>query len=418
MALPHKSTWREAQPTRDFPPLRESLNVDVAIIGGGITGITAAYLLRNSGKSVTLLERGQVGDWATGSTTGFLMELLDTYATELISRWGKKEAAIITRAHRDAITLIEETTKKEKIACEFVRCPAYLYASTEKEASQLQEEAEALQTLGTDATFTAKPLGSMHHGRLEARNQAKFHSLKYIFALADVCAQAGVQLFENTEVTTVEDGPTVTLHTKEGQRVRARHVLMATHYPLDPQPSKLRFKKAWYTTYVLEAKLPKGALPEALYEDLAIPYHYARIDPQEEYDRLIFGGEDHRADVAVDEEKSFTALESSMREWLGPISYTLTRTWKGRIVEPGDGIAYLGPVDGGSIFYATGYSGTGLTYATIAAQLFADFVMGRENPAAAVYAARRPFSLREYLPKAIEYIQEFFGGAVKNTFQK
>lgn len=416
MTISNKSSWREASPHKSFPALETALNVDVAIIGGGITGITAAYLLRATGTSVALFERDRIGNWATGSTTGFLMEIPDTDASKLTSRYGEEKARLIIASHRDAVSCIEHIVLAENIECAFTRCPVYIYARSEKEAEDIQKEVTALARTGTTAIFSRdSALTLRNSGYLKIERQAKFHPLKYVSALAAACEKAGIRIFEQTEVTKIEEGATHILHTKSGRIIHAAHVLEATHYPLSPQPSQLRFKKAWYTTYVLEASLPKNSLPEALFEDLATPYHYARVDAGASRDRLIIGGEDHRSDVKVNEKKNFDALEMYLKEILPSVQYEITRKWKGRIVESGDGIAYIGRTTNHSVFYATGYSGNGLTYGTITAQLFRDHVLENPNPLASIYSPKRGFSLRTYVPKALEYFQIFMGGAIKNT---
>lgn len=412
-----RSPWREEQQPSEFPSLGCSRTVDVAIIGGGMTGLTAAYLLRHAGKSIAVLEQHRIGDWATGSTTGFLMDALDVDPTELIKEYGEKEAKQITSSHTNAISTIEKIAAEEDIICEFKRCPAYLYAQTKKEAQALKEEADACANVGLTAAYSEESLPFQTCGHIRLENQAKFHPLKYLFGLAEALRKSDVQIYEQTKVTAVHrDAMDVTLALANGQSVIAQHVLIATHNPLPEQPFKLFFKKAWYTTYVIEAELPVHTLPEGLYEDSRIPYHYMRIDRTKEGDRLLLGGEDHRSDIYVDERKNFDALEAYLKELLPSTTYAITREWKGRIVEPGDGLPYIGPLHDPRVFYATGYSGSGLTAATIAAQLFRDHVLGISNPLQAIYAANRPFSLQHHLPKALEYIEELWRGAVKNTF--
>jgi glycine/D-amino acid oxidase-like deaminating enzyme len=84
------------------------------------------------------------------------------------------------------------------------------------------------------------------------------------------------------------------------------------------------------------------------------------------------------------------------------------------IVESGDGLAFLGPMGQESLFYATGYSGNGITYAVIAAHLFRDFVLNKDNPLQKIYGTDRPFDVSAHINRAEHYIGEFFGGAFKN----
>jgi glycine/D-amino acid oxidase-like deaminating enzyme len=228
--------------------------------------------------------------------------------------------------------------------------------------------------------------------------------------------QAGVQVFEKSEVLQIDSGDATTLHTKSSQ-VRCRFALVGTHYPFQkPQPLPLFFKKAKYISYVCEVHLPIGTLREGLYEDTEQPFHYMRVDRMQGFDRLLLGGEDHRADIPVESSKNERALEHYLRRRLGAIPYTIVQHWKGPIIETTDGLAYIGPLDTApSVYYATGYSGNGMTYAAIAAHIFSDAVQQRHNPYAALYATNRKVHLIPHLVKAKEYIETFFGGAVRNT---
>lgn len=196
------------------------------------------------------------------------------------------------------------------------------------------------------------------------------------------------------------------------KEIRAQLVVVATHAPFN---KKLFFKKALYTSYVIEATLPNDAIPEAIYEDTDNPYHYFRIDRLKDKDRMILGGSDHRSDIPVDETKNFEALENYMQHTFAGIPYHITRHWRGPIVEPVDGLAFIGPLDTKNIFYATGFSGNGMTYSTIAAQLITDLIGGRNNTWLELYDARRIPTVKQLAYKGYDYGEELIHGAVKNT---
>jgi glycine/D-amino acid oxidase-like deaminating enzyme len=382
---------------------------DIVIIGGGITGLTAAYLLRNSGKRIVLLEKETVGSGSTAASTGFLMEAPDTRATELIESYGEADARRIIASHRDAIETIEHICIKEKLSCHFKRCPASMYSEKEKEADDLVREETALKKLGTQARFEKAPkLPFSTRGALIIENQAKFDPAGYTEGLAALCAAAGVLIREHEEVAAFRaTGEEIAVRTVANEQISTDQVLVATHYPLPYQPFKIFFKKAWYTTYVLEARIPRKCLPEGLYEDSQIPYYYFRVDQGKYEDRLLFGGEDHRSDVLFDPDTQFAFLEAHLRKLLPHTSFDVKNKWSGRIVEPGDGLAYIGPIGDARIYYATAFSGTGLTYGTIAAQLFAEYTQGKRTPLHDLYAADRSFDPRDHAPKAAEYLYEF-----------
>jgi glycine/D-amino acid oxidase-like deaminating enzyme len=270
-----------------------------------------------------------------------------------------------------------------------------------------------MRSIGMNCAFVEQVAGIQSNGGIEIKAQAKIHPLRFLEAVAMRAAQS-TRIYEKSEVIAVHEiSEGIRLTTGHGEVV-AQKVLMATHYPLDPQPPQLRFKKAWYNTYVIAADIESGAIPEGLYEDLGNPYHYIRIDRGDSGDHIMVGGEDHRSDVPLDKEKAFAALERFLRQFLSNAHYTITHQWYGRVVEPGDGIAYIGPI--GRIFYATGYSGNGMTYGIIAAQSFAAFCRD-EPPPYPEYAASRSVRLSDYLPKALDYMEEFFGGLVRRTLR-
>lgn len=413
--MTQQSVWRDADGL-EYPALTGPLNVDVAIVGGGLTGITAAYLLSGKGRRVAVLEKNRLGTDATGLTTAFLAETIDTEPETLISIFGEESTRAILSSHRQAIDFLEQIVRTESIDCDFSRCPLYMYAVSDKDGAMLHTQASTMRSLGTDASFRSDDgIILPNHGYVRIERQAKFHPLKYLNALAQKAVARGTAIYENTEVTGLNASASE-LATAVGP-VRAKHIFLATHYPFG-KPWQLLFKKAKYISYVYEIHIPTGSLPEALYEDTGNPYHYLRIDCMQDQDRLLIGGADHRADAPVDAEKNFNDLEQYARGLLPHLPLTFVRRWKGPIVEPGDGLAYIGPVDShANVIHATGYSGNGMTYAVIAAEIFAAHVLGHTSPWIEVYAARRSAHLKPHLTKAKEYIGEFARGAIKNTFR-
>lgn len=412
--LPESASWDRGAALAKFPSLTQPLTVDVAIVGGGITGITAAYFLAEQGVSVALLEKDQLGFGATGATTAFLTQYIDTAAQDLLTVFGREKTQAIFGSHRAAVTQIEDIIQREQIECEFTRCPLYVYADSEKGWADLLREQAAGKTVGIGSRLKRdRGLSFENIGYLETAHQAKFHPRKYLAALVTILKQRGISIYEKTEVRRIEKRSPIILHTSD-QSIRARHVLVATYAPFD---RALFFKKAHYTSYVYEATLPQGAVPEGIYEDTADPYHYFRVDHLAKHDRLIVGGEDHRSDFPIRAEKNFQALKAFIHELFSKTPYTLTRRWKGPILETVDGLAYIGPVDTTNVFYAAGFSGNGMTYSLIAAQAFADFVLGRKNKWLPLYDAKRLPALRSLIHKGRDYSKIMLGGAIKNTFK-
>jgi glycine/D-amino acid oxidase-like deaminating enzyme len=408
------TSWEDAKyiPYASFEGKGE-IKADVVIVGGGLAGIFAAYFLTRAQKKVILLEKSTIGSGYTACTTAFLTQSIDTDTSDLINLFGKAKAKLILNSHMTAIDLVESIVKNEKIDCEFKRCSNYIYANSNKDLKYLAEEADALISLGVDVNLSEKgeDLGIPNCGYIEMRNQAKFHPMKFLYALAQRAEAGGAQIFENSEVTKLE--------TFEGGRQRvwvgenwvdADHVIVATYKPFN-NPLNLYFKKGTYVSYVLEMEVKNLKLRDGTYEDTENPYHYFRVDGN----RVIIGGEDHREDIPVDTEKAFGALSGYADTIIPKENRTITKEWNGLILEPIDGLPVIGQINEDHVYYALGFSGNGMTYAIISGMIFKDVITGSDNSLIPLYHPRRHMEVKTLATKAKDYAEELIKGAVKTS---
>lgn len=140
--------------------------------------------------------------------------------------------------------------------------------------------------------------------------------------------------------------------------------------------------------------VPPGAVPTALFWDTADPYHYVRLAGSPERPLLVVGGEDHRTGVDARADERWRRLAHWTRERFPRVGEVRHR-WSGQLLEPDDGLAFIGRSPDGekNVYVATGDSGHGLTHGTIAGLLISDLIRGRDNPWARLYEPRR-FKLR------------------------
>ncbi|MBV9159951.1 MAG: FAD-binding oxidoreductase, partial [Candidatus Kaiserbacteria bacterium] len=308
MARAKKPIWDDDAPVAKFPRLEGDLDVDVAVVGGGITGVTAAYLLAKKNLRVVLIEKDAIGHGATGVTTAFLTQSLDTDPQDLEKMLGKKSAELAYQSHGEAIDTVEKIITKEGIDCEFMRCSNFFFASADDQSKEIDSLLAGATALGLPMKKATAALPFKHFGALDLSDQAKFHPLKYLYALAKKAEEYGAQIHEKTEAKSLSGEGPITIETARGT-IHARYALLATYEPFT-KPISLYFKKAFYTTYMLAGKVKKDFLPEATYEDLSNPYNYFRIDRGGKSDRIVFGGADHRSDVKVSPAKNFKAIEA------------------------------------------------------------------------------------------------------------
>jgi glycine/D-amino acid oxidase-like deaminating enzyme/nitrite reductase/ring-hydroxylating ferredoxin subunit len=392
--------------TYNIPSSSSGEPVDVAIIGGGIAGLTTAYLLSKSGKKVAVIEDGYIGSGETGRTTAHITHALDDRYYNLEQKHGLDGARNAADSHTAAINLIESTVKEENINCDFERLDGFLFLDPTDRKESLNKELEATHRAGITTTEIVEkaPPQSFDTGPcIRFTNQAQFQPLKYLRGLYNSLSSNKVQIFTETHAQKVNSD---NIETADGYTVKTRNIVIATNAPIIDKTSKIYDKQDAYRTYVIGARIKKGAVPTALYwdtgnqnsENLVAPYHYVRIQKMDNYnnknyDLLIVGGEDHQTgniSSPEDIEKRYSELESWTRDRF-PIE-EIEYKWSGQVMEPQDSIAFIGhnPGDNGNnIYIATGDSGNGITHGTIAGILLTDLILGKSNPWTALYDPSR-----------------------------
>lgn len=403
------SYWMSQANLPSFPPLGKDLRVDVGIVGGGITGITAAYLLRKAGRSVALLERGRFAGVNTGHTTAHLTQVTDQRLNEMVSRFGRDHAQAAWDAGRAAIERIHDTIHTEKIDCDFTWVPGYLHApqgqsQDAKVLSGLEEDAKLANELDFDAQFlNSVPFIGTPGVRFP--NQARFNPIKYLSGLLKSLADSGTPTFENTEASEVTDSPMAIK--ANGHEVKCDNLIVATDVPIMGKTGLLaatlfQTKLAPYTSYAIAARAPRGIVPDALFWDTADPYRYLRLERHPQHDHLIFGGEDRKTGQDDQPATRFETLEKALA-LLVPAA-TVTHRWSGQVVETHDGLPYIGDIADRQ-FIATGYSGNGMTFGTLAGMMACDAALGRKNPWKELFDPHRKkiAGLWDYVKENVDY---------------
>jgi glycine/D-amino acid oxidase-like deaminating enzyme len=252
------SFWIDTSLVTSYPPLSGDVEADVAIVGGGITGITAAYLLARAGRSVVLVERGRIAMSETGHTTAHVVGATDADYRELFRAHGEENARLDSEAIRSSIDLIEKLVRDLGIDCGFRTVDGYLYAETEEHRSYLERQQEFLGKAGVATEWTdAVPLPFPTIGGLRFRNQRAFHPRRYLLALADAAVKAGARFFENSLVNDIQNEEEIRTVCGENGSVRARQVILATHVPLNDRGG-LWAKMTVTRTYVVGAPIEAG----------------------------------------------------------------------------------------------------------------------------------------------------------------
>ncbi len=375
--------------------LTENASADVCVVGGGISGLTTAYLLLQAGKSVVVLDDGPLGGGASAVTTAHLSNAVDDRYYNIEHLHGTDGARVVAESHTAAIQQIATVVEEEHINCDFEWLDGYLILAPETPKDVLDQERDAAYRAGLrDVALLAEtPLSAWAHAPcLHFPRQARFHPLEYLAGLARAVERLGGHIFTDTHADEVHGGEPGCVRAGK-KSVAAKYIVVATNSPVNDRVA-IHTKQAGYMTYVVGARIPHGSVQDALFWDTADPYHYVRLhrdaERPESNDILIVGGEDHPTGQESDTEGRYLRLEAWARAHFQQIEQ-ITFRWSGQVMETIDGVAFIGrnPLDRENVFVITGDSGMGMTHGTIGGMLIRDLIIEKHNPWAALYDPAR-----------------------------
>ncbi|HEV2707288.1 MAG TPA: FAD-dependent oxidoreductase [Pyrinomonadaceae bacterium] len=407
------SLWLATTPETNYTTMTGDVTVDVAVLGGGITGIATAYQLKQSGMTVAVLDAGRIVESVTGNTTAKVTSLHGLIYDKLISDFGEEQARLYGEAQEAAKEKIASLVARLGIDCDFRRASAYTYTLDEGEREQIEREVNAAKRLGLPASYTEQTdLPFAVRAAIRFDNQAQFHPRKYLLALAELIPGDGSHIFEQTRALDIEEGEPCVVKTSGGT-VRARSVVLATHFPYhDPN---IYFASMYPTrSYVLGCRL-NGPVPQGMYVSTGTPHNSIRNNPYDGGEIVMLGGEHHKTGQGGDTRERYQRLEEWARANFDIQSIEFR--WSTQDNNTVDGVPYIGKLSAGSnhLYVATGFKGWGMTNSHVAAMLLSDLIAGRENRWAEVFAPSRfkpVTSARDFIRENMNVVKEFMGDRI------
>jgi glycine/D-amino acid oxidase-like deaminating enzyme/nitrite reductase/ring-hydroxylating ferredoxin subunit len=411
-----KSLWMRVEVLPDAPALKGGFDCDTVVVGSGIAGLSVAFELANAGIKVVVVDRGRIAGGMSARTTAHLAPVCDDTLSALINLRGVETARTFQKSQEAAVARIEEIVRELNIQCNFRRLDAFLFPSMAMETKEAREQCEkeyrAARDVGAMVERTkGVPLKGFENAPvLRYPEQATFHPLKYLKGLAAAIKDKGGRILADSPVTKIEElKDRIRLTTDGGGVITAVRAVFATNSPINDQV-ELHSKMAPYRTYAMAFTIPQGTLPDALYWDMADPYHYVRLSPGPGVtDYLIAGGADHKSGEVDDGDVRFEAIEAWIRSLLPTLGKEVTR-WSGQVLDTIDYCGFIGRNSNSkNVFVATGDSGQGMTHGALAGILLKDLILHGSSPWENVYdpARKTPSGMLNFISENTTVIKNF-----------
>jgi glycine/D-amino acid oxidase-like deaminating enzyme/nitrite reductase/ring-hydroxylating ferredoxin subunit len=388
-----QSYWLASTPETDYPGLASDITVDVAVLGGGLAGLSIAWLLKQEGLRVAVVEANRICQGVSGHTTAKITSQHDLVYAELDQVFGRERARQYADANEAALKLIGETIKTQGIDCDYEEKAAYVFTEQDQYVAQIEKEGRIAAELGLPAQADPEPgLPFPVKAALRFDKQAQFHPRKYALALARTIPGAGCALYEQSPVVGLEEGKIITITTKGGPTIRADVGVLATHFPCH-DGGGLYFSRMYAErSYVLGVRA-ESPLPAGMYISAEQPGRSLRTQGTPEGDLLLVGGEHHRTGTGK-EWPHYQKLEDYARDHF-KVAHIPYR-WSAQDYTSADKIPYIGYLKKGkdNLFVATGFRKWGMTTSAVAAMLIRDLIVWGSNPWQDVYSPQRGMGLK------------------------
>ncbi|WUH89486.1 FAD-dependent oxidoreductase [Streptomyces sp. NBC_00433] len=421
-ALPgaDESYWMSSTDSTRFAPLADDVTVDVAVVGGGVAGLSTAWELAETGHSVAVVEADRIAAGVSGYTTAKVTAQHGLVYERLRRTRGPDAARLYARSQQEAVDRVEELSAALGIDCSFERAPAFAYTLDGDALPALKAEAAAAEQAGLAARYVERTdLPFAVAGAVRIDGQAQFHPRAYLLGLAAALTTRGGTIYERTRITGLTEGEPCRLTTESGATLTAGKVVVATHFPVFDR-ALLFARLSPRRELVVAAPLEADAAPQGMYITEDEGKRSVRTAPLADGRRLlIVTGESFTPGAGGHVGERFRRLDSWMHERF-PAAPTAYR-WAAQDLDPTDTVALVGPLHAGArhTYVATGFGGWGMSGGVMSGRLLSELVNGRRPDWADLYDPRRIAPVLKEAPALLrrqaDVARHFVGDRLRST---
>ncbi len=407
------SLWlHTAYSQQHYPALDTSIVCDVCIVGGGLSGLANAYFLAKEGIDVVLVEKNSLLHGATGNSTGKLATQHDLVYAQLLKQFGVEGAKIYYNANHEAVQFGKSFARDNELKS----ADSILYSQTSAGSELLQDELNAYKALGIHGKLGKhSELPIQITATLTMRDEAQIHPVRFGQHLTELAIQAGARIYEHSDVENMDLSKNI-FKLKSSHEIHFNRAILCTHYPIEALRGLQIMKLSVDRSYIVAAEAAMTLRGQYIAVD--DPKRSIRTATIDDKTYFLLSGESHVAGMDGNTKIHYNNLFADVRKTFN--LKTLPYGWSAQDPKTPDLIPYAGIISNSvpHVYLSTGYRKWGLSNSIAAARIITDQIIGRDNPASALYAPDRT-GFGTFLLQALKntglVLKEFTGGHITRT---
>lgn len=365
----YNSIWLDGSKDLNLDSLNNNLEVDVLIIGGGITGVSVGYHLINSDLKVAIVEAGKIGHGVTSKSTAKLTFLQEDIYSKIKKATNYDNSKLYYESQKEAISIVNEIVSKEKIKCNLVRSNSYIFTQDENNINKVSGEKELLESFNEEIEEKEElPNGTKCQKALEVKDTYTFHPLKYVNSLSKILLKNDIEIYENTRVYSITDFNNYYICKANDYFIKAKKVVLALHYPYFITPFFFPLKVYLEKSYIGASKEDKNSDFNAISLDKPVKSLRFYKNNKDNYRIFLYGS--RNLCMNVNDGEHFAKLKAF------PFDYKYI--WSNIDIITSDYLPYIGKIKR-DLYLATGYNTWGMTNSAIAGKVISDLILNKEN---------------------------------------
>ncbi len=394
----NESFWTATVTPPEYPVYQGNDSCDVAVVGGGLTGITAAMFLAEKGLKTVILEANKIGSGTTSKTTAKITVQHGLKYRQYIRGIGVENTFLYYKANTIGFDIIKNIINTNNIDCDYTCSSAYVYTEEEKHIHKIENEKKAYDKIGLNSFITNQcKLPFPIKAALVVPDQAYFHPLKYLYALADIFTKNNGKIYEQSQVKTIDKEPPCAVHVNDGT-LHAKYIILATNYPFIDMPGYYFLRVYQMRSYLTQTAVADYDI-EGMYINTGNPVNTIRSHVSGNTHHLLLGGYNHKTGHNKNERPIFDKISELKKSKFPHSRNNISYEWSTQDSVTLDHIPYIGTLSGQTpnVFIATGYDKWGMTNSAAAAMMIACRITGEKHP---VMDTKELFSPARFTPGA------------------